>query len=171
MSQEEASPKSEDTKNAVSTYNPIDAGVTNMDLDENFSAPKELLQAQSLGNLLDTAVKIPFINFRVGLDFLVGLIPGIGDTIMLLSSMRIVQLGHKLGVPAALKYKMIRNAIIDYGLGFIPILGDIADMFFKANQRNVRIIESWWVAENKTKIDALAKRELEAWQKRQDEQN
>ena len=144
------------TKNAV------------VELDPNFKAPEELLKAQKLANLLDTAVKIPFINFRVGLDFLIGLIPGIGDSIMLFASLRIVYLGHNMGVPGPLKYAMMRNALIDYGLGFVPILGDIVDMFFKANLRNVRIIEKWWVSQNKAQIDALAKHQLDAWHKEQD---
>ena len=53
-------------------------------------APKALKDAQDIANTLDTAVKIPFIGVRVGLDFLIGLIPGIGDAIVLLMSWRIV---------------------------------------------------------------------------------
>lgn len=153
---------------AVQTYTPIYDAPSIAEVDDNFRAPDALLKAQSLANLLDTAVKLPFINFRVGLDFLVGLIPGIGDTIMLLASLRIVYWGHQIGLPRALKYKMLRNSIIDYGLGFIPIIGDLVDLFFKANQRNVRIMETWWVAQNKTQIDALAKRQFDQWQKQQD---
>lgn len=141
-----------------------------VEVEEDFRAPDALLKAQELGNLLDSAVKIPFIGLRVGLDFLVGLIPGIGDTIMLAASLRIVYLGYKLKVPSALRKKMIINALIDYGLGFIPILGDLVDLFFKANQRNVRIMETWWVSENKDKIDALAKKQLDAWHEQQKEQ-
>lgn len=146
----------------------ITNGVQAVDVDDDFSAPEPLLKAQSLANTLDTAVKIPFIGLRVGLDFLIGLIPGIGDTIMLFASLRIVQLGYKLGVPPALRNIMIRNALIDYALGFIPILGDIVDLFFKANMRNVRIMEKWWVTENKDKIDALAKKQFARWEQEQD---
>ncbi|MBT1449983.1 DUF4112 domain-containing protein [Glaciecola sp. XM2] len=135
--------------------------------DAAFRAPDALLKAQELANLLDSAVKIPFIGIRVGLDFLVGLIPIIGDSIMLLSSFRIVYLGHKLGLPDALKYKMVRNALFDYLLGFVPILGDIVDIFFKANQRNVRIMEQWWVSENKAEIDAMQAKMLKQWEAQQ----
>lgn len=154
----------------VQKYSPYNKSEDVVELDPNFKAPKDLLDAQELANLLDTAVKVPFINFRVGLDFLIGLIPGVGDTIMLLASLRIVHYGHKLGLPSALMYKMMKNALIDYGLGFVPILGDIVDMFFKANQRNVRIIESWWVSQNKAQIDALARHQYEEWQKEQEKQ-
>lgn len=152
----------------VQSYQPQQTAESEVMLDVNFKAPNELLQAQFLANLLDTAVKVPFINFRVGLDFLIGLIPVIGDSITLLASFRIIHLAHKMGVPDALKYKMLGNTIIDYGLGLFPILGDLVDMIFKGNQRNVRIIEKWWVSENKAQIDALAKHQLDAWQKEQD---
>ena len=130
-------------------------------------APSELLKAQDIANMLDTAVKIPFIGVRVGLDFLVGLIPGIGDTLMLFMSLRIVYLGRKLGVPKALQTRMLRNSLIDYGLGFIPILGDIVDLFYKANKKNVRIMERWWVGQNKPEIDKLAAQQLADWEAKQ----
>ena len=88
-------------------------------------APKALLKAQKLANLLDTAVKLPFIPIRVGLDSLVGLIPGAGDAIMLLVSLRIVWLGKSLGMPSSLVAQMVKNSAIDFGLGFVPFIGDI----------------------------------------------
>ncbi|MDT0583527.1 MULTISPECIES: DUF4112 domain-containing protein [Alteromonadaceae] len=136
--------------------------------DEDFRAPSALLQAQAIANLLDTAIPIPFVGIRVGLDFLVGLIPGIGDAIMLLASLRIVQLGKQLGVPQPLRTAMLRNSVIDFGLGFIPIVGDIVDLFYKANQKNVRIMERWWIQENKARVDAAAKQKLVEWEKAQE---
>ena len=53
-------------------------------------APKELLKAQKWANMLDTAIKLPVINFRVGLDSIVGLIPGVGDALMLFAGFRII---------------------------------------------------------------------------------
>lgn len=141
-----------------------------VEVDEDFKAPDELLKAQALANTLDSAVKLPFINFRVGLDSLIGLIPGIGDTIMLLASIRIIYLGKKIGVPKDLQNKMFVNSMIDYALGLFPIVGDIIDVFFKANQRNVRIMEQWWVAENKEKIDALVRKQYEKWQRENEHQ-
>ena len=134
----------------------------------DFRAPDALLKAQNIANILDTAVKIPFIGIRVGLDFLIGLIPGIGDATMLLASLRIVHLGRELGLPRALQISMLRNSIIDFGLGFIPIIGDIVDLFYKANQKNVRIMERWWIEQNKAQVDALAKQKFLEWEQRQD---
>ena len=126
-------------------------------------APKALLKAQKLANLLDTAVKLPFIPIRIGLDSIVGLIPGAGDALMLFVSLRIVWLGKSLGMPKALIAQMVKNSAIDFGLGFIPFVGDIVDVFYKANQKNVRIMERWWISENKHEVDKVTQKALSEW--------
>ena len=127
-------------------------------------APKALLKAQKLANLLDTAVKLPFIPIRIGLDSIVGLIPGAGDALMLFVSLRIVWLGKSLGMPKALVAQMVKNSALDFGLGFIPFIGDIVDVFYKANQKNVRIMERWWISENNANVDAATKAKLAQWE-------
>ena len=131
------------------------------------TAPTELLKAQKLANRLDTAFKLPFIPFRIGLDAIIGLIPGLGDAVMLVAALRIVYLGKKMGLPPGLVKVMLRNALRDFGLGFIPLVGDIVDFFYKANQANVRVMEKYWVSQNKDAIDANAKSALEAWSAKQ----
>jgi len=126
-------------------------------------APKALIKAQKLANLLDTAVKLPFIPIRIGLDSIVGLIPGAGDALMLFVSLRIVWLGKSLGMPKALIAQMVKNSAIDFGLGFIPFVGDIVDIFYKANQKNVRIMERWWISENKHEVDKVTQKALSEW--------
>ncbi|WP_370240236.1 DUF4112 domain-containing protein [Marisediminitalea sp.] len=131
------------------------------------TAPTELLKAQKLANRLDTAFKLPFIPFRIGLDAIIGLIPGLGDAVMLIDALRIVYLGKRMGLPPGLMKVMLRNALLDFGLGFIPLVGDIVDFFYKANQANVRVMEKYWVSQNKDAIDANAKSALEAWSAKQ----
>ncbi len=130
-------------------------------------APKALKDAQDIANTLDTAVKIPFIGVRVGLDFLIGLIPGIGDAIVLLMSWRIVYLGRKMGVPKPVLTQMVRNSLLDFGLGFVPLVGDIVDIFYKANTKNVQLMERWWISNHKDDVDAYAKEQLAAWEAEQ----
>ncbi|KXJ58916.1 MAG: hypothetical protein AXW14_01365 [Alteromonas sp. Nap_26] len=130
-------------------------------------APKALLKAQKMANLLDTAVKLPLVPVRIGLDSLIGLIPGAGDALMLLVSLRIIWLGKSLGMPKLLIAQMVKNSAIDFGLGFVPLVGDIVDIFYKANQKNVRIMERWWISENKANVDAATQQALEAWEKQQ----
>ncbi|WP_242698766.1 DUF4112 domain-containing protein [Alteromonas sp. 5E99-2] len=112
------------------------------------SLPPEIVQAQNLANLFDTAITIPLIRVKLGLDFFLGLIPLIGDVIMLLLSLRIVVLGKALGMPTILIRKMMINALIDTVVGMVPFIGDILDVFFTANQRNVRVMETWWLTQN-----------------------
>lgn len=130
-------------------------------------APSALLKAQKLANLLDTAIKLPFIPIKIGLDSIVGLIPGAGDALMLFVSLRIVWLGKSLGMPSALVAQMVKNSAIDFGLGFIPFIGDLIDVFYKANQKNVRIMERWWISENKPQVDEATKQKLEQWEAEQ----
>ncbi|MDP2537661.1 DUF4112 domain-containing protein [Alteromonas stellipolaris] len=133
-------------------------------------APKALLKAQKLANLLDTAVKLPIIPIRIGLDSIVGLIPGAGDALMLLVSLRIVWLGKSLGMPSALVAQMVKNSAIDFGLGFVPFIGDIVDVFYKANQKNVRLMEKWWISENKADVDAQTQKKLTEWEEKLERQ-
>ncbi|AJP45276.1 hypothetical protein EP12_18270 [Alteromonas australica] len=127
-------------------------------------APKALLKAQKLANLLDTAIKLPFIPIRIGLDSIVGLIPGAGDALMLLISLRIVWLGKSLGMPKALVAQMVKNSAIDFGLGFVPFIGDLIDVFYKANQKNVRLMERWWISQNKESVDVATQQKLAQWE-------
>lgn len=135
-----------------------------MNNDSEFKAPKALTKAQAWANALDTAVKIPFVPLRIGLDSLVGLIPGAGDALMLLAGLRIILLGKSMGMPKALISSMMRNTLIDFVLGFIPIVGDIADVFYKSNRSNVRIMEKWWVSNNKHNVDKNTAEKLKNWE-------
>ncbi len=127
-------------------------------------APKALLKAQKLANLLDTAIKHPFSPSRIGLDSIVVLIPGAGDALMLLISLRIVWLGKSLGMPKALVAQMVKNSAIDFGLGFVPFIGDLIDVFYKANQKNVRLMERWWISQNKESVGVATQQKLAQWE-------
>ncbi len=137
-----------------------------MDTPSQTRAPHELLEAQKMANVLDTAIKVPFIPFKFGLDSIVGLIPGIGDAVMLAAAMRIVWLGKKMGMPKPLIKKMVRNSFIDFGIGFIPFVGDLVDFFYKANRANVKLMERWWLQENKAQLDAATRKTLESWKEK-----
>ncbi len=129
-------------------------------------APHELLEAQKMANVLDTAIKVPFTPFKFGLDSIVGLIPGIGDALMLVAALRIVWLGKKMGMPKPLIKKMVRNSAIDFGIGFIPFVGDLVDFFYKANRANVKLMEKWWLQENKAQLDAATRKSLQSWEEK-----
>jgi Domain of unknown function (DUF4112) len=99
-----------------------------------------LRRLQRLSKAMDLAFRIPFTRIRFGADSILGLIPGAGDMIGLGISLYALSLAHKLGAPRGLMVKMLANSVIDAGLGTIPIIGDIFDMFFKSNTKNLKLL-------------------------------
>jgi hypothetical protein len=95
---------------------------------------------EALATLLDSAFIIPGTKQRVGIDALLGLIPGIGDAVSTALSAYIIWEARQLGLPRWKIARMISNVAIDTAIGAVPFAGDVFDVFFKANQRNLRII-------------------------------
>ena len=93
-----------------------------------------------LTRLLDSAFVIPGTNRRIGLDAVIGLVPGIGDAISTALASYIIWEARQLGLPRWKIARMIANVAVDTAVGAIPIAGDAFDLFFKANERNLRII-------------------------------
>jgi hypothetical protein len=137
-------------------------------MTETVQVPKVLLEAQKLANLTDSRIRIPFLGIRLGLDFLVGLIPVVGDIIMVAVSISIVAMAKSMKVPKALRIAMLKNIGVDFLLGSIPFVGDLVDIFYKSNQKNVRIMEKWWVSQNHQLIQANSQQALQEWEKSQD---
>jgi hypothetical protein len=102
---------------------------------------RSLDRARALARVLDTAVGIPGTPFRLGLDAIVGLIPGAGDMIGALLSGYIVLAAARSGATTPVLLRMIGNIAIDTAFGSIPVLGDLFDVAFKANARNVALLE------------------------------
>lgn len=101
---------------------------------------RELQRLQRLADLLDSALGIPGTRFSIGLDGLIGLVPGIGDSATLVAGLWLVHRAHRLGIPKRLVMRMIANVGIDAAIGAIPVAGDLFDFFWKANQRNMRLL-------------------------------
>jgi hypothetical protein len=104
-------------------------------------APPAVRNVQALARLLDSSIAVPGTRFRIGLDPLIGLIPGIGDFAGVLLSTSILLSGARLGVPASTLVRMAANVGLEALVGTIPLLGDLFDAGWKANVRNVRLIE------------------------------
>lgn len=96
---------------------------------------------RSLAWWMDAAVGIPGTRFRIGMDALIGLIPGIGDvTGLVVGSLILAEAVHR-GAPPAVLTRMLWNLGRDAVVGTIPVLGDIHDVVFRANQRNMALLE------------------------------
>ncbi|WAS93716.1 DUF4112 domain-containing protein [Nannocystis punicea] len=101
-------------------------------------APDDVRQ---IATWLDNAVRIPGTEWRVGLDPLLGLAPGLGDTVSSALSGWIVVRAAALGASPATLARMTGNVLVDAVVGTVPVLGDIFDFGFKANQRNLALLE------------------------------
>jgi hypothetical protein len=95
---------------------------------------------EGLAWLFDNSIPIPGLKIRVGLDAIVGLVPGIGDLISAGVSMYLMSEASKLGVSRAILIRMAGNVMIDTIIGAIPFVGDLFDIGWKANTRNVRLL-------------------------------
>lgn len=101
---------------------------------------RELDALDGLADLMDSRFRLPGTNIRFGLDALVGLIPGIGDGIAVLPAGYILVRAHRLEAPKTLLVRMVANVAIDFAIGAIPLIGDVLDVGYRANRRNVALL-------------------------------
>ena len=93
--------------------------------------------------LLDSSIPIPGTRFTIGIEALIGLFPFIGDLIGVLLSSYVLAEAARLGAPKSVLVRMSGNVALEGIVGMIPFAGDVFDAVFKANQRNVRLLEAW----------------------------
>lgn len=104
------------------------------------SAEARRARLVALAKLMDNAFEVPGLGVRFGLDGLIGLLPGAGDAISAAISLYIVYEAKRLGATRGQLTRMVGNILIDTAVGAIPVLGDLVDIGFKANVRNLRIM-------------------------------
>ncbi|WPP53112.1 DUF4112 domain-containing protein [Catalinimonas niigatensis] len=107
----------------------------------NARAVPDLGWVDSLTNLMDSRFRLPGTNFRFGLDPILGLLPGIGDATSLAISGALIFYMYRHGASRKAMIMMIGNVFLDATIGSIPILGNIFDFAYKANERNIRIMK------------------------------
>ena len=93
--------------------------------------------------LLDSSIPIPGTRFSIGLDALIGLVPVLGDALGVFLSSYIVREAAALGAPRSILARMAFNVALEGLVGMIPLAGDVFDAAWKANQRNVRLLNAW----------------------------
>ncbi len=101
-----------------------------------------LHRLRSLAHILDNAIPIPGTPYRVGIDPIVGLLPGGGDLVMAAFSVYIVWESARLGLPRSTVTRMVSNLVFDTVIGSVPVAGDLFDVTWKANSKNVRLLEA-----------------------------
>lgn len=99
--------------------------------------------ARALARWLDAAFVIPGTRVRVGLDPLIGLIPGIGDAIGAAMGGYLILIASRLGVPPSVLTRMALNVGVETVIGAVPLVGDLFDFAWRANLRNVQLLETY----------------------------
>src|SRR6056297_126310 len=101
---------------------------------------QRLARLRRLAHVLDSSVPLPG-GYRIGIDGIIGLIPGIGDAAGALLSSYILLESHRLGVSTRVLMRMAFNVLVEAVVGLIPVAGDLFDFAWKANHRNVALLE------------------------------
>lgn len=92
---------------------------------------------------MDRSIRIPGTSFRFGLDPLLGLFPVGGDVLGAAASGYVLYVAWRNGAPTSVLRRMLGNVVVDAVVGTVPVAGDLFDAGWKANVRNVRILEEW----------------------------
>jgi hypothetical protein len=93
--------------------------------------------------LLDNSIPIPGTARRVGIDALIGLVPGLGDVISGGLGLLVVARAAGLGLPRIVLARMLANVALDFAIGSIPVIGDAFDLWYKANARNMDLLRRY----------------------------
>ncbi len=102
---------------------------------------QRLRALKHIARLLDSAFVLPGTDVRIGLDPLLGLVPGLGDLASPLFAIAMLWQSRDLGIPRVVQLRMVFNVAIDALVGLLPIAGDIFDFAWKANDRNIVLLE------------------------------
>ncbi len=121
-----------------------------------------MARLDTLGRVLDSAVRIPGTDLRLGVDAIVGLVPVVGDAITTAISGYVIYEAHRLGASRWTIARMAANTTIDGVVGMIPIVGDAFDLMYKANSKNIallrRHLERRGAAQGRVTIDGTSSR-------------
>jgi hypothetical protein len=107
---------------------------------------RELERLRAIARLFDQAFPIPGTRLRFGIDALFGLVPGVGDLAGAIVAAYALRVARILGAPTAVQVHMLGNIVLDALIGTVPLLGDLFDFVFKAQTRNLALLEAWAVS-------------------------
>lgn len=107
--------------------------------DEKLAEIQE--KADRIAHLMDDAIRVPLTNIRFGWDGILGIIPGIGDTLTMASQLYLISQARRVGIRRRVYAKMLVIALIDFLIGAIPVVGDFFDIFWKSNRKNVELLK------------------------------
>lgn len=102
-----------------------------------------LARLDKFSRFTDSSIGLPFTRFKIGVEPIIGLLPGIGDVVGLAMSSYVLLEAQRAGASKEVKRRMLRNIGIDFVGGLIPVVGDAFDAVYKANSRNTRLLKNY----------------------------
>lgn len=117
--------------------------------------PDRLARLDRLADALDSRFRVPLTQIRFGWDTVLGLLPGIGDIAALAPAGYILLEAHDLGAPTSLKARMAANIMVDTAIGSVPVVGDIFDIGWRANRRNVTLLRTHFGVEASVPLNGV----------------
>jgi len=109
-----------------------------MNFDDHPNA-KDLSRLRKLAVRMDSAFRLPVVG-SIGWDAILGLVPVVGDVLAKAPAIFIIKEAHRLGIPTLVLAKMTANVAIDFAIGAVPLVGDLIDIGWRANTRNVDLV-------------------------------
>jgi hypothetical protein len=106
--------------------------------------------------LLDSAIMIPGTSYRIGLDPIIGIVPVIGDLASPLFAIAVLWQARDLGIPRVVQLRMAFNAGLDVLAGAVPLVGDVFDFAWKANDKNLALLEQYAYEEHRPSMSDWA---------------
>ena len=103
----------------------------------------EICRLEAIADWLDSKFVIPGTKLRFGLDFVLGILPGVGDGVAAVPAAYLILEAQRLGAPPALLMRMGFNVLLDLAVGAIPLVGDLFDFGFKTNRRNIALLNQY----------------------------
>ena len=103
----------------------------------------EICRLEAIADWLDSKFVIPGTKLRFGLDFVLGILPGVGDGVAAVPAAYLILEAQRLGPPPALLMRMGFNVLLDLAVGAIPLVGDLFDFGFKTNRRNIALLKQY----------------------------
>ncbi|MDA0820092.1 MAG: DUF4112 domain-containing protein [Proteobacteria bacterium] len=121
--------------------NPDEPQIVGISLPTRTDVQSIRQRVEAMEMLLERSFKLPGTNFPIGLDLIIGLIPVLGDIVTTALGAYIVWESRNLGLPKWKLWRMAGNIAVDTAIGAVPLVGDAADILFRSNTRNLRIIK------------------------------
>jgi hypothetical protein len=103
----------------------------------------DLDEVETIAWLLDNSIPVPGTGRRIGVDAIIGFVPGLGDLLSGMIGVLVVARGAALGLPRIVVARMLFNVAVDFVIGAIPVAGDAFDLWFKSNARNVALMRDY----------------------------